>query len=166
MGWFDRAALPAHDYEALAEACGGPVRVLAWGRGSSKVVVGLADRLAWGGADEWTFLGWDLIDQGRWDPTTKTLSWRCEGVPGQVVLDETGRLPDLFRERVGASILLQRPVSVRQKKQALIAARRNPGRPDAPVQWRVLVPEEGLDDDDRARVAEELARVRAEYDIG
>lgn len=140
--------------------------MLAWGRGSDVLAVGLADRLAVRQGGEWRFVAWDAIDVGGWDPATGELRWSGEDIEGSVALDEPGALPELFRERVQASIALQQVLDLGGGERAVISARRNPGRAEGDLSWRVSHPSKRLTDASRAYIEAEVSRLRAEYDIG
>lgn len=166
MGLFDRGGLSATERAELAEALGGAPRALAWGRtDGGRPVVGLADRLAIRDPEGWRCVAWQAIDRGGWDPATARLRWTCGGVDGGVHLTETGQLPDLFRERVAASIVLQQAVELGGRKRATISARRDPGAASGPIEWRVALPAGDLDADQRRVLDAEVGRLRAEYDI-
>ncbi|MBK8446050.1 MAG: hypothetical protein IPL41_04970 [Micropruina sp.] len=101
MGLLDRAGLPPVAFRTLNEAAGRRVRVLAWAKGVDGAVVGLAHALALPTADGWRFVGWHDIDTGGWNAERRRLRWRLVGGDSdEVMLDQPGSLPDLFRERV------------------------------------------------------------------
>lgn len=166
MGLFDRAGLPSEDFRSLGEAIGGRVRVLAWARGADGVVVGLPDRLAIQTGDGWRFVGWHDIDKGGWDAKDSRLRWALVGGgDDEVVLTEPGSLPDLFRERVGASIVVQQRFELSRGRAAMIVARRRLDDDRHPLIWS-LSRQGGPFDIAQADQAEaELARLRREYDI-
>lgn len=166
MGLFDRGGLSAAERADLADAVGGVPRVLAVGRtDGDRPVAGLPDRLAIRNPDGWRCVAWQAIDRGGWDPATAELRWTCGGVEGSVHLTEIGRLPDLFRERVAASIVLQQTVELGGRKRATITARRDPGVASGPIEWRVALPPGELGADQRRVLDAEVARLRTEYDI-
>jgi len=166
MGLFDRAGLPAADFRSLTEAVGRRVRVLAWARGADGPAVGLADRLAVRGPDAWRFIGWHEIASGGWDAETGRLRWRViDGVRDDLVLDGPGLLPELFRERVEASIVVQERLELARGRVALIAARRRLGDEHAPLTWSISRHGGSFDSAQADQADAELARLRAEYDI-
>jgi hypothetical protein len=82
-----------------------------------------------------------------------------------VVLTEPGSLPDLFRERVGASIVVQQRFELSRGRAAMIVARRRLDDDRHPLIWS-LSRQGGPFDVAQADQAEaELARLRREYDI-
>ena len=166
MGLFDRAGLPAADFASLTDAVGSRVRVLAWARGADGPVVGLADRLAWRTTDGWRFIGWHEIAAGGWDAETGQLRWRLtDGASDGVTLADPGSLPDLFRERVDASIVVQEKVDLHQGRTATIVARRRLDGGASPLLWTVIRRGGSFDADQSDRAERELARLRSEYDI-
>lgn len=143
-------------------------RVLAFGVGADGPVGGLVDRLVFRQSGEWREQAWHRIERGNWDEQTRTLGWvDVDGERWRVELTETGRLPDLFNERVTASIACVRSVALDRGRSAVITARRDLGDSSAPLVWRVApgkgVRSEELDAD--PLVALELERLRAEYDL-
>lgn len=167
MGLFDRAGLPVADYRSLTDALGHRVRVLAWAAGAEGPVVGLADTLAVRGPDAWRFVGWHEITSGGWDAETGRLRWRqSDGVRDAIELADPGSLPDLFRERVEASIVVQERLELSRGRAAMIVARRRLGTgPAATLDWAITRHGGTFDADHVERADAELARLRAEYDL-
>lgn len=167
MLWFDRAGLDAADYEALRREVGARrPRVLAWAKVEDGVAAGLPDRLAVRRGDAWTHVAWDDVVSGGWDDQASRLDWVTGDGADGVALAEPGRLPELFRERVQASILLQQHLEIAGTGGVTVTARRNPADPRAEVRW-VVLPRRGarLDDPRVAAVVEpEVARLRAEWE--
>ncbi|MFT3970098.1 MAG: hypothetical protein QM695_07425 [Micropruina sp.] len=167
MGLFDRAGLPAADFRSLAAATGRRIRVLAWAHGVDGPVVGLADRLAMRDADGWSFVPWHEITSGGWDSADGRLRWRLtDGADGAVLLRDPGSLPDLFRERVDASIVVQERFDLSRGRVAMIVARRPLDDGHSPLLWTVTRHGGGFDTAQIDQADAELARLRAEYDIG
>lgn len=165
MGLFDRAGLPRDAFAGLTEAVGARVRVLAWARGADGPVVGLADRLALS-CDGWRFIGWHEIDSGGWDAETGRLRWRLvDGETGEVNLADPGALPDLFRERVTASIVVQERVNLARGRTAIIVARRRLDGGSSPLVWSVTEQGGRFTADQEAHAEAELARLQSEYDF-
>lgn len=116
-------------------------------------------------------LPWEQVASAEWDQDESTLRIVEVGEFGQrrrvhvVRLDEAGRLLQLVRERVTASIAVQRHVSVSGRRSVRILARQAPAR-RGELAWFVEY-DEGLDPADpevAAVVDEALASARA--DIG
>lgn len=165
MGLFDRAGLPRSEFRSLTAAVGHHVRVLAWANSGSGPVVGLADRLAIRTEDGWHFVGWHEVASGGWDAETSRLRWRLDdGTLEDVLLDEPGSLPDLFRERVDASIVVQERFELNRGRSVMIVARR-PLDGDAHLLWTVTRHGGSFDTAQADQADAELARLRAEYDI-
>ena len=87
---------------------------------------------------------WEQIENADWDPDTSLLrvaevgTWGEQRPVHDLTLDEPGRLLELIRERVTASIVLQRHVPVRGRKGLFVIARRAPARQRShPVDLRV-----------------------------
>jgi hypothetical protein len=168
MGWFDRGGLDADNYTSLTATLGTKPRVLAWARTPHGVAVGLAGRLIWTTEAGWSSVRWDQIEHGRWDRAGSTLHWILpEGSKDDLVLYEPGRLPELFAERVAASIAVVRQVDFGSRRRAIISARRNL-EADGRLEWRAIrSPGWPEGDAEAAALLEaELLRLRSEYDIG
>lgn len=168
MLWFDRAGMPADLYDSLRTASGvGRPRVLAWAELADGAVVGLRDRLAVNRAGAWTNVHWDEVLSGGWDPVERKLRWTTEAGLGDVEIDEPGRLPELFRERVQASIVITHHAELTRGRTLAVSARRNPGDPRSEPRW-VVSPGEGIDPtdpDDAAEIAAAVAEAQAEWEI-
>lgn len=143
-------------------------RALASARAADgTMVVGGRDALHVGEAR----IPWETVEKADWDADTSTLivtevgAWGLERPVHTVVLEEPGRLLELVRERVTASVVLQRHVEVRGRRGFRVIARRAP-RGDQPVQW-VYEFDEGVDPEDPVvRRAAEAALARAREDVG
>ena len=116
---------------------------------------------------------WEEVEAADWDQETSTLrvvevgSWGHQRPEHAFTIEEPGRLLELVRERVTASIVLQRHVPVHGRRGLRVIARRAP-RGDRPVQW-VYEYDEGVDPDDPEvrRLAEEaLEAARADVGLG
>ena len=169
--WWSRTrGLPPPAYAAwtasLSERPGRPARILAWARGPDGYVVGSPAALSWG-EEEWRHVGWHEIERGGWNAETAQLSWvQYGGRRGSVGLEEPGRLPELFRERVAASIAVERFVSIHGDRGVIVTARRDLGR-DAEISWHTSLTR-GLTwqtDGVRAMADEAMTRLRTEFDL-
>jgi hypothetical protein len=116
---------------------------------------------------------WEGVEKADWSQDESTLtvvevgSWGEERPVHTLVVEEPGRFLQLVRERVTASVVLQRHVPVDGRRGLFVIARRAP-RGDRPLTW-VYEFDEGVDPDDPAvrRVAEQaLARARDEVGLG
>ena len=110
---------------------------------------------------------WEDVEAADWDNDTDRFrlsevgSWGEQRREHVVTIDEPGRLLELVRERVTASVVLQRRVDVHGRRGLRVIARRAP-RGDQPVKW-VYEYDEGVDPADpavaaAARDALEVAR--------
>ncbi|MDX6323178.1 MAG: hypothetical protein QOF52_3036 [Propionibacteriaceae bacterium] len=171
--WWTRSrGLPAGVYDSYrASLAGGnarPPRILAWAYTPDGVCIGSEARLSYGDGTQWTHLGWHEIERGGWNSETSRLRWIQYGNrQGFVELTEPGRVPELFRERVAASILLEKFVPVRGRAGLTIVGRRDLGHPEAAIVWHTALGR-GLswDTEGVQEVADTaLAQVRADYDI-
>ena len=165
MALFGRTAIDDPELAAIV----GRRRVLASGRSAEGQVLGLVDRLVFRGGGQWRQVPWHEIERGAWDEQTRRLRWvEVSGAPTELELIDTGRLTDLFNERVTDSIACTQVVDLATNGTAVITARRDLGDPDRPLIWRVI-PGKGVSAEEVGSdplVALELARLRAEYDLG
>lgn len=152
-------------------------RVLAWARADAgTVLAGTRDALHVVESSNGPVptqglrLPWEQVEAAGWDDPSSTLRVTVAGgVPGDAShtyrLDDASALLQLIRERVTASVVLQRQVPVQGAGGATVVARRAPsGAVD--VLWSVRY-DEGTNPSDpsvRAAVAEALAR--AKDDVG
>jgi hypothetical protein len=170
--WWSRArGLPQAAYAAwkasLAQTPGRPARILAWAKGPAGFVVGSPAALSWGGEAGWSHVGWHEIEHGGWNAETATLSWTLHGGRrGSVGLDEPARLPELFRERIAATIALERFVPVVGDRGVIVTARRDLGDHGA-ISWHSSLTR-GLtwhSDGVQAAADRAMAELRSEYDL-
>ena len=140
-------------------------RLLAWTTATDGTVVGgtrdalyLPERLPW-----------EQVEAADWDSDASTFRVREVGTWGrprsehEFTIEEPGRLMQLVRERVTASVVLQRHVPVRGVRGVRVIARRAPGRHDE-LSW-VYEFDEGVDPEDpevRRIAAEALLAAREE----
>ena len=113
---------------------------------------------------------WERVEAADWDSETSTLRVsETDSEPFAVVLepDEPRRLLELIRERVTASVVLQRHVSVTGSRGLRVIARRAPGRRDN-LLWATRY-DDGVDPDDpdvRRLAAETLALAKSDVGLG
>ncbi len=101
-------------------------RILAWTDAEPGFCIGSPALLSVGDTDGWLHLGWHQIEHGGWNAETSTLSWTAYGGRrGRVRLSMPGRLPELFRERVAASIAVERFVALEGERGVTVTARRD-----------------------------------------
>ncbi|MEJ7834504.1 MAG: hypothetical protein WKF79_16440 [Nocardioides sp.] len=153
------------DRPALGVAPG--ERLLAWATTDDGEVVG-------GTRDAFYLPGrvpWEEVEAADWDRDTSVLQVREVGSWGEVrsehtfTIPEPGRLLQLVRERVTASVVLQRHVPVRGRRGVRVIGRRPPGRPAEPA-W-FFEYDEGVDptDPDVKRVCAD-ALAAAQQEVG
>ena len=111
---------------------------------------------------------WEQVEQATWDREESVLAvsevgeWGLSRPVHRFTLDEPGRLLELMRERVTASVVLQRRAVVRGRKGLNVIARRAPTGGE--VGWFVEY-DEGVDPDDpavRALAGQALEQARSE----
>ena len=146
--------------KVLASATAADGTVLAGTRDAFYVVVGADTRR----------VPWEQVEAADWDRDTETFrlsevgTWGEERPVHAVTLAEPGRLLELVRERVTASIVLQRHVVVTGRQGLRVIARRAPG--GGPIEW-VYEYDEGVDPaDPRVAAAAREALQLAHRDVG
>ena len=114
---------------------------------------------------------WEQVEAADWDRDTDTFrlsevgSWGDHRPVHTATLPEPGRLLELVRERVTASVVLQRHVTLGRRRGLRVIARRAPSGAGA-VQW-VYEYDEGVDPDDpEVRAAAGEALELARRDVG
>lgn len=142
MGWFLRKKttdeLPAPELESLQAAIGMPVKALAVARGRGVLAAAMPEILGILRDGEWSFIGWHEIQHGGWDRDAGLLTWlSIDGQSTRVKLEDEGDLPEVFLERVGASIVMQQRLRVPETSFSVVIAARRALREGAPVVWTV-----------------------------
>ena len=114
---------------------------------------------------------WEQVEAASWDLDTELLEvsevgrWGEERVEHSLSIIDPTRLLQLVRERVTASIVLQRHVPITERRGVRVIARRAPGRA-GDVSW-VYEYDEGVDPDDPfVRVAAAQALESARDEVG
>jgi hypothetical protein len=143
--------------------------VLAWTESTSgEVLAGTRDALYVGDRR----IPWEQVEAADWDRDTSTFrvsevgSWGETRVEHDLVIDEPRKLLELVRERVTASVVLQRHVPLDGRRGLRVIARRAP-RGDRPLAWFYEY-DEGIDPDDpdvRRAATEALAAARDEVGL-
>ncbi|MGA8257753.1 MAG: hypothetical protein WB767_14365 [Nocardioides sp.] len=141
-------------------------RLLAWAHDTEGAIVGATrDALYLPGAR----IPWEQVEAADWDLDSSTLrvsevgAWGSSRPEHRFVLDAPGKLLQLVRERVTASVVLQRHVPVTERRGVRVIARRAPGGRGG-LAW-VYEYDEGIDPDDpavRLAAAEALRAARDE----
>lgn len=127
-----------------------------------QVVSGTRDTLAIGDLE----VPWERVHSADWDKESATLVVSVvDGEPRRLALTEPGRLVQLVRERVTASVVLQRHVPVSGRRGVVVVGRRAPsGR--GSISW-TLEFEAGIDPaDPGVQAAAESALRQAREDVG
>jgi hypothetical protein len=123
------------------------------------------------GLEETVRIPWEDVQAADWDQEASTLRVREVGSWGEArpdhlfTIDAPGLLLELVRERVTASVILQRHVAITGRRGVRVIARRAPAG-DRPVQW-IYEFDEGVDPADpavQAVATEALDAARA--DVG
>jgi len=118
-------------------------------------------------------VGWEKIERANWDSEASVLhvyETTDFGTPlraTELKVDDPGRYGQLLRERVDASIVVQRHIPLAGKRGVRIVGRRNPAATDAAVTWNIVL-DKGLEPTqpgivDAAEAA--LAAVREEFGV-
>ena len=87
--------------------------------------------LSYGDEQGWKHVGWHEIERGGWNAELQKLTWVHYAVPGEVPargsleLTDPGRFSELFRERIEATIAVERFVPLAGERGVIIAARRD-----------------------------------------
>lgn len=176
--WSKTRGLPRDVYETWRSTLAGSgreARILAWAPTTSNgFCIGSPSALSHGTAERFEHVGWHQIEHGGWNAETRQLSWtvyydEAASRRGAVELIESGRLPELFRERVAATIVLEQfvPFGADQRSRGvIISARRDlAGRADA-IAWHATLSRglawqtEGV----RALADRALDQLQTEYD--
>jgi hypothetical protein len=153
-------------------AVGPGERVLTWCRTvDDRVLAGTRDALYVDEAGDHTRIPWEQVEAADWDRDTDVLrislvgSWGEQRVEHAVALAEPGRLLELVRERVTASVVVQRHVPLEGRRGVRVIGRRAP-RGHAPIEWFYEY-DEGVDPDDPTVHDAALdALVAARRDVG
>jgi hypothetical protein len=149
-------------------------KVLAWAESTSgQVVAGTRDAfyLTVPGSGAQARVPWEQVEAADWDRETSQLrvtevgSWGEARIEHILTIAEPGKLLELVRERVTASVVLQRHVPISGRRGVRVIARRAP-RGDRPLAWFYEY-DEGVDPDDPGvRVAAEAALAAARDEVG
>lgn len=158
---------------SLAEKIGAKPRALAWSETLQGMVVGLADSLAVakGSADShrWQVIGWHEIESGGWNGDDRQLVWVLnDGGRGQASLPTPGRFPEMFKERVSASIVLRQHVEIAETRNGVtISARRRLDGSEPELLWHCTPGKGTVMSDPAVVVATERAlnHLRSQYDL-
>jgi hypothetical protein len=124
-------------------------RVLAWASSPAGAVAGTREALY---LPEGRRIPWEQVEAADWDLDSETLRVSEVGTWGEprpsysLVVTEPGRLLQLVRERVTATVVLQRHVPIRGRRGVRVIARRAPAGERA-LTW-LFEYDDGVDPDD------------------
>ncbi len=124
-------------------------KVLAWASSDTGPVAGTRAALY---LPDGVRIPWEQVEAADWDLDTETLKVTAVGTWGEprptypLVLSEPGRLLELVRERVTATVVLQRHVAIRGPLGVRVIARRA-ATGDRELSW-FFEYDEGVDPDD------------------
>lgn len=106
-------------------------RVLSWAESTAGVVAGTREALYLPGPPP-RRVPWEQVEAADWDLDAETLRVSEVGTWGEprpsyeLTMTEPGRLLELVRERITASVVLQRHVPIHGKRGVRVIARRAP----------------------------------------
>lgn len=153
----------------LKEATGLQGKLLAHATGPRAELLAFAHRFAYRLADgQWRSVGWHQVRSGGWKSEREEIHWRLnDGSRDAVQLTEPGAFPQVFRERVQASIAVEDQFDVPGGGSISITARRDLGEEQPRLYWQVnAVRGAKLTDPTTKALADEaLARLRADYEF-
>lgn len=164
----DASILSELSQEYADQVGGTPTKPLAGAQTSEGWCVLFTDYLALGSRGEWRFDAWHLIEQGGWNDQNRELRWELlGGRRGNAIMDDPQRVPEVFRERVEATIVVQKQIDVPGTREGgVVSARRNLSDSSAPLDWRIRRGR-GTDDSPEVMAALEgaLADLKVDFDI-
>src|SRR5919112_4787998 len=138
--WSKGRGLPTATYQSWLDSMQGhpgrEARILAWARTPSGVCIGSPSMFSYGNESAWRHVGWHQIEHGGWNSETHKLSWSTyEGRREFLELAEPGRMPELFRERVSASIVAERFVPIAGERGVTVSGRRDLAEASPAITW-------------------------------
>ena len=148
----------------------GGERVLAWLPCAGSTLVATETTLILPEGVEPGHVTWDRVLRASWEAAALLVTVQDPGGGRPLELRlpvpaDHGSLPEVVRERVTASIVVQRHVELHGEQGARLVARRTPGSTD--LRWSVVF-DPGLDPSDpvlRARADEALAALRGSLGV-
>ena len=162
MAWFSRPDRSL--FVGLDDVVGHPVDVLAYATGEGILLAATREELALRRGETWTVWPWAEVGGGSWKVESQRFRWRTiDNQQHEARLTDIGRLPEVFRERVGMSMVVSTVLDV-DRGQVQVVARRGLGA-DSTLHW-YAIPSGGADlghEPTRAAVVAETDRLRAEY---
>lgn len=146
-------------------------RVLAWCESVDDVVLAGTRAAFYIGSTPVTRIPWEQIESADWDNDTDVLrvvlvgSWGIQRPTHSFGLTEPARLLELVRERVTASVVLQRHVALEGRRGVRVIGRKPP-QGAGEIEW-FFEYDQGVDPEDPAvREASATALAAARADVG
>lgn len=152
----------------LAAALGGKPGVLAEAVGADGVaLVGTKAALAHRVDGSWRVFGWDEVERGSWRGETRTFRWWTtrDGAAYEAVLEDEGRLPELFRERVQAATVATFHYGLDPGELRIVVRRTLDGSDEMKFFALATGGARLQDPETRAFVVAETDRIKAEYGV-
>ncbi len=157
-----------HVVDSYQQATGTKPRVIGWGSGRRVELLAFADSFAVHFGDEpWRRIGWHEVRSGGWR-TEGEIHWRLvDGSRESFQLTDEANFPEVFRDRVQASIALDEVYELPRGGALQVSARRDLAQSTPTLLWHtVAIRGARLDDPQtRAEAAALEARLRADYDL-
>ena len=123
----------------LTAVAGRPARILAWAPVVDDGLVLLSPAaLSVLRDDDWRHLGWHEIERGGWNAETEQLRWQTYGgARGAVALPDPARVPEVFKERVDASVVFERFVALGGSgdRGVIVSGRRDLAHGPTEISW-------------------------------
>ena len=127
----------------LTSVPGRPARILAWAPVADGGLVLLSPAaVSVLRDDRWRHLGWHEIERGGWNAETEQLRWQTYGgARGAVALPDPARVPEVFRERIDASIVFERfvPVGGAGERGVVVNGRRDLAGGTTEISWHATL---------------------------
>jgi hypothetical protein len=127
----------------LIEVAGRPARILAWAPVVDDGLVLLSPAvLSVLREGSWHHLGWHEIERGGWNAETEQLRWQTYGgARGAVALPDPARVPEVFKERVDASVVFERfvPAGGSGERGVIVSGRRDLADGPTEISWHATL---------------------------
>ena len=128
---------------SLSQLPGRPARILAWAPTVDGGLVLLSPAVISALRDAgWRQHGWHEIERGGWNAETAQLSWQTyAGTRGAAVLPDPARVPEVFRERVDASVVFERfvPLGGAGERGVVVSGRRDLAGGGTDLTWHTTL---------------------------
>lgn len=156
----------ASDYRTATGRSG---KVIATASGPRVELLAFADHFAYRYADQsWADIAWHEVYSGGWKSEAEEIHWRLVDGRREVFhLAEPGRFPEVFRERVQATVVLEQTFEAPGRGDIQVSARHDLTPGATGLVWNVRgLRGADLDDPATRERADELeAMLRADYDF-